>query len=104
MGDTGIPKNAARVPSGGYLTEIVTFPPDPRNGWTLWRPQKQPACRHNQKGNVTFVDGHVETHRWLVADTIQPARQGVVRGNKIPANPPTDFDWLKDRTSVKKPL
>ncbi len=64
MGDTGIPKNAARVPSGGYLTEIVTFPPDPRNGWTLWRPQKQPACRHNQKGNVTFVDGHVETWRY----------------------------------------
>ena len=30
MGDTGIPKNATRVPSGGYLTEIVTFPPDPR--------------------------------------------------------------------------
>lgn len=64
MGDTGIPKDAAHVPSGGYLTEIVTFPPDPQNGWTLWLPQKQPACRHNQKGNVTFVDGHVETWRY----------------------------------------
>ena len=34
MGDTGIPKNPARVPSDGYLTEIVTFPPDPSTGWT----------------------------------------------------------------------
>ena len=66
MGDTGIPKNPAKVPSGGYLTEIVTFPPDPVSGWTLWLPQKQPACRHNQRGNVTMVDGHVET--WRYAD------------------------------------
>jgi len=66
MGDTGIPKNPANVPGGGYLTEIVTFPPDPKNGWTLWAPPKQPACRHNQRGNVTLVDGHVET--WRYAD------------------------------------
>jgi prepilin-type N-terminal cleavage/methylation domain-containing protein/prepilin-type processing-associated H-X9-DG protein len=65
MGDTGVPKNPAKVPGGGYLTEIVTFPPDPQSGWTLWRPPKQPACRHNQKGTVTFVDGHVETWRYL---------------------------------------
>jgi prepilin-type N-terminal cleavage/methylation domain-containing protein/prepilin-type processing-associated H-X9-DG protein len=61
MGDTGIPKKAGTEPAGGYLTEIVTFPPDPVNGWKLWVPMKQPACRHNLKGNVTFVDGHVET-------------------------------------------
>ena len=59
-----MPKNPTRVPSGGYLTEIVTFPPDPKAGWTPWTPQKQPACRHNQKGNVTFVDGHVETWKY----------------------------------------
>jgi prepilin-type N-terminal cleavage/methylation domain-containing protein/prepilin-type processing-associated H-X9-DG protein len=64
MGDTGIPKNSARVPEGGYLTEIVTFPPDPQNGWKLWTPQKQPACRHNLKGTVAFVDAHVESWRY----------------------------------------
>jgi prepilin-type N-terminal cleavage/methylation domain-containing protein/prepilin-type processing-associated H-X9-DG protein len=66
MGDTGIPRNSASVPAGGYLTEIVTFPPDPQNGWKLYTPQKQPACRHNQKGVVAFVDGHVES--WGYSD------------------------------------
>jgi prepilin-type N-terminal cleavage/methylation domain-containing protein/prepilin-type processing-associated H-X9-DG protein len=61
MGDTGIPKNPARVPQGGYNTEIVTFPPHPQTGWANYSYPKQPACRHDLKGNVTFVDGHVET-------------------------------------------
>jgi len=65
MGDTGIPKNPANVPGGGYLTEIVTFPPVLQTGWTFYAPQKQPACRHNRKGNVTLVDGHVETWRYV---------------------------------------
>ncbi len=64
MGDTGIPKNSANVPAGGYLTEIVTFPPDPQNGWLLWRPQKQPACRHSLRAGITFADGHVEMWKY----------------------------------------
>ena len=65
MGDTGIPKDPKRVPAAGYFTEIVTFPPDPQGGWTIYSYPKQPACRHNLKGNVTFVDGHIETWRYL---------------------------------------
>ncbi|HVV71851.1 MAG TPA: prepilin-type N-terminal cleavage/methylation domain-containing protein [Verrucomicrobiae bacterium] len=64
MGDTGIPKNSKNVPAGGYLTEIVTFPPDPQNGWLLWQPQKQPACRHTERAGVTFADGHVELWKY----------------------------------------
>ena len=52
--------------------------------------------------NLSFVDGHQETHRWLVGDTARPARQGAARGT-FPAVPITDFEWLKNRTSVKKP-
>jgi prepilin-type processing-associated H-X9-DG protein/prepilin-type N-terminal cleavage/methylation domain-containing protein len=65
MGDTGVPKNNAKVPSGGYFTEIVTFPPDPGSGWNNYAPPKQPACRHGGKANVSFVDGHVETWRYM---------------------------------------
>jgi len=61
MGDTGIPKDPNKVPRSGYNTEIVTFPPDPKQGWGIYSWPKQPACRHNFKANVTFVDGHVET-------------------------------------------
>lgn len=66
MGDTGIPKNPNKVPSSGYFTEIVTFPPDPKNGWNSYTPPKQPACRHAGKAVVTFVDGHVES--WTYKD------------------------------------
>lgn len=65
MGDTGIPKNPDKVPQAGYLTEIVTFAPDPQTGWRLDTPQKQPACRHNLRGGVTFADGHVEVWKYL---------------------------------------
>ena len=62
-----------------------------------------PGSYHNRAVNLSFVDGHLESHRWLVDDTVQPAQPGAVRGHKIPAVPPTDFDWLKARTSFKKP-
>jgi len=61
-----------------------------------------PGSYHNGGVNLSFVDGHLESHRWAVADTVRPARQGAARGT-FPASPPTDFDWLKLRTSVKKP-
>ena len=64
MGDTGIPKNPNKVPQGGYWTEIVTFPPNPGTGWSGYSYPKQPACRHNSRATVTFVDGHVEAWRY----------------------------------------
>jgi prepilin-type processing-associated H-X9-DG protein len=60
-----------------------------------------PASYHNGAVNLSFGDGHMETHRWVVADTVRPPVQGGV-GGIIPASPTTDFDWLKLRTSVKK--
>jgi prepilin-type N-terminal cleavage/methylation domain-containing protein/prepilin-type processing-associated H-X9-DG protein len=62
-----------------------------------------PGSYHNGAVNLSFADGHVESHRWVVPETIQPARKNVVRAAKIPANPATDFDWLKARTSFKRP-
>jgi prepilin-type N-terminal cleavage/methylation domain-containing protein/prepilin-type processing-associated H-X9-DG protein len=59
-----------------------------------------PGSYHGGAVSLSFVDGHRETHRWVVPDTVR-----TVRGTKIdsfPATPRTDFDWLKARTSVKK--
>jgi prepilin-type N-terminal cleavage/methylation domain-containing protein/prepilin-type processing-associated H-X9-DG protein len=61
-----------------------------------------PASYHNGAASLSFVDGHTEVHRWVVPATIRPAQQGGV-GGSFPASPTTDWDWLKDRTSVKNP-
>jgi prepilin-type processing-associated H-X9-DG protein len=58
-----------------------------------------PGSYHNGGLNLSFADGHVEGHRWQVADTIRPPRRGAV-GGTIPAQPATDYEWLLDRTSV----
>ncbi|MDB6123973.1 MAG: hypothetical protein JWQ71_2966 [Pedosphaera sp.] len=60
-----------------------------------------PGSYHNGGVNLSFADGHAELHRWVVPDTLRPARKGAV-GGIIPAKPTTDFEWLKQRTSVKK--
>jgi prepilin-type N-terminal cleavage/methylation domain-containing protein/prepilin-type processing-associated H-X9-DG protein len=59
-----------------------------------------PGSYHNGAVNLSFVDGHLESHRWLVAATVRPVHGG--RISAFPASPGTDFDWLKVRTSVKK--
>ena len=61
-----------------------------------------PASYHHGAANLSFADGHVESHRWVVPDTRRPPEQGGA-GNAFAAVPPTDYDWLKERTSVKKP-
>jgi len=60
-----------------------------------------PGSYHNNAVNLSFADGHLESHRWQVPATIQPVHG--TRLQPIPASPPTDFDWLKIRTSYKKP-
>jgi prepilin-type N-terminal cleavage/methylation domain-containing protein/prepilin-type processing-associated H-X9-DG protein len=59
-----------------------------------------PGSYHNGGANFSFADGHLESHRWLVPATVRPVQR--TRINKFPASPPTDFEWLKVRTSVKK--
>jgi prepilin-type processing-associated H-X9-DG protein len=60
-----------------------------------------PASYHNGATSLSFADGHSEVHHWLLADTIRPAVKGGV-GGSFPAMPHTDFDWLLQRTSVRK--
>ncbi len=63
-----------------------------------------PASHHNGAASFSFADGHTEVHKWVVSGdsgTIRPPRKGGV-GGIFPASPATDFQWLKDRTSVKR--
>jgi prepilin-type processing-associated H-X9-DG protein len=65
----------------------------------LWG--NMPGSYHNGGLSLSFADGHVETHRWLVPGTVRPPVQGGV-GGILYATPTTDFDWLKQRSSYKK--
>jgi prepilin-type N-terminal cleavage/methylation domain-containing protein/prepilin-type processing-associated H-X9-DG protein len=60
-----------------------------------------PGSYHDGGLSLSFADGHIEMHHWLVPGTVRPPIQGAV-GGTIPAAPPTDFDWLKQRSSYKK--
>jgi prepilin-type N-terminal cleavage/methylation domain-containing protein/prepilin-type processing-associated H-X9-DG protein len=71
------------------------------NRWDELRWGNLPASYHNSAANLSFADGHLESHRWVVEDTRKPAEQGGAGGTFVPASP-TDYDWLKERTSVRK--
>jgi prepilin-type N-terminal cleavage/methylation domain-containing protein/prepilin-type processing-associated H-X9-DG protein len=60
-----------------------------------------PGSYHSGGLNLSFADGHMEFHRWSSTNTIRPAVKGAV-GGTIDANPRTDFEWLKQRTSTKQ--
>ena len=71
------------------------------NRWYEYKWGNLPASYHNGSANLSFGDGHVESHHWAVPDTIRPARQGGAGGG-FDASPKTDFQWLVDRVSVPK--
>jgi prepilin-type N-terminal cleavage/methylation domain-containing protein/prepilin-type processing-associated H-X9-DG protein len=72
------------------------------DSWDTLRWNNVPASYHNGAGNLHFADGHVETHRWLVADTARPPRPGALGGGFVPT-PTQDWDWLKERAGTRKP-
>jgi prepilin-type N-terminal cleavage/methylation domain-containing protein/prepilin-type processing-associated H-X9-DG protein len=61
-----------------------------------------PGSYHNGGVNLTFADGHQESHHWLVPSTVRPVLNERLTG-PIPATPTTDFEWLKARTSFEIP-
>jgi len=58
-----------------------------------------PGSYHAGAVNLSFADGHMESHRWVVSGTVRPVQR--TRLERIPAEPPADFNWLKERTSVR---
>jgi prepilin-type N-terminal cleavage/methylation domain-containing protein/prepilin-type processing-associated H-X9-DG protein len=83
FGDVGLPKLATdlaanKFPKGGYNTEFSTRQPNPPGllpgqGWVnAPTPQKQVACRHNQRAVFALCDGHAENWKWedLVTDNL----------------------------------
>jgi prepilin-type N-terminal cleavage/methylation domain-containing protein/prepilin-type processing-associated H-X9-DG protein len=70
------------------------------NRWDVIQWGNLPASWHNSAANISWADGHVERHRWIPNTVRPPVRGGVGSGGFVPA-PPTDYLWLRERTSVK---
>ena len=54
----------------------------------LWTLRDQPAVHHQGSGNLTWVDGHAETHRWLAIPEV------ALRRSEHPAPRNPDVLWL----------
>ena len=64
-----------------------------------------PGSHHHGAANMTYTDGHAEAHRWQVRGpkgTVRPPVQGGAEGG-FAAEPPTDYLWLRDHSSVFRP-
>ncbi len=75
---------------GGFIHFVAD---DFRNGPFYWG--HYPGERHNRGANLSFLDGHVDHHRWLLT----PKPNLIV---SLPVNEldRTDLMWLVDRTHV----
>ena len=63
-----------------------------------WILRDKPEVVHEGNGNVSFVDGHVESHRWQDARTLNAPRDDAVMAD----NP--DVLWLQQRSTWRPPV
>jgi len=99
----------AQVPLPSQIFVFIEEHPDSINdGYFINKPDSGkwydlPASYHNGAVNLSFVDGHVETHKWLFASTKPPARPGAAQPLPFvfPAAERPDYDWLMLRTSTE---
>ena len=99
----------SQVPKPSQIFVFIEEHPDSINdGYFLNKPNSLawfdlPASYHNGSANLSFTDGHVETHHWLLASTKKPARplgaQPLPSG-VLPSAELGDFRWLMNRTTV----
>ena len=62
-----------------------------------------PASYHNGAGNLTFADGHSESHKWRDPRTNPPMTPSVDIGNSLQPSPNNqDVAWLQERVTGPK--
>ena len=71
------------------------------NRWDDYIWGNLPGSYHDGAADLSFADGHTETHRWVSADTRRPSERGGA-GGTFPVVDRADFDWLKEHSSVRK--
>ena len=62
-----------------------------------------PSAQHDYSGPLSFVDGHVEIHRWTDGQTRELARKNWTPDHlALQFANNSDLRWLKERASVRK--
>jgi prepilin-type processing-associated H-X9-DG protein len=86
------------INDGWFAIDMTGYDPRDPGAYIL---VDMPADWHNQAGNVSFADGHAETHRWSDSRTMPPHQYGMslALGRTSPENP--DVAWLQERASRK---
>lgn len=59
-----------------------------------------PATRHNFGACMSFVDGHVERHRWVESSTRIPVKRTVIRFVTPLPGPSKDVRWLTEHATA----
>jgi prepilin-type N-terminal cleavage/methylation domain-containing protein/prepilin-type processing-associated H-X9-DG protein len=98
---------SAQIPRPTLIFVLLEEHPDTindgffMNRWYEYKWGNLPASYHSGSANLSFGDGHVESHHWAIPDTDRPPRQGAA-GGSFEASPKTDFQWMADRVSIPK--
>jgi prepilin-type processing-associated H-X9-DG protein len=61
-----------------------------------------PGSYHNRAANLTFADGHAESHRWTDPETFPPLRPGNLLRLNVPSPDNPDLRWLQERISLPR--
>jgi prepilin-type N-terminal cleavage/methylation domain-containing protein/prepilin-type processing-associated H-X9-DG protein len=78
------------------------FASDLRNQLGLYTMVDFPGSYHNRAANLTFSDGHAESHRWSDPRTSPPLRPGHLLDLNVPSPENADLRWLQERISVAR--
>lgn len=70
------------------------------NRWEDYIWGNLPGSYHKGAANLSFADGHIESHRWQLEETKPTMQQGAA--GTFPVTDHADFDWLKEHSSVRK--
>jgi len=97
-----------QVPEPARIFVFIEEHPDSINdGYFIDQPETYrwldlPASWHGGAANLSFADGHSETHHWRLASTKPAPRPDAAHlPFDIPPGEQGDFEWLMDRMSVE---
>ncbi len=100
---------STQVPQPSRIFVFTEEHPDSINDGYFWDTAEShkwldlPGSWHNGADNLTFADGHAETHRWLDASTKPPSLADPAVPHVpfyVPPAEQGDFNWLMEHMSV----